>query len=153
MGGYRILGGGMTLQAAAVGGSAKLAAVRLVAMAAGDAGREHLALLERAVVVDLVQHLPVGVIETLAHWRYQVRLGQPSARSPCFGGLAAASVTKTAGLDLSPQGPWRAAATALPVAGLIAQVASRRSVKRSANPIVGSSGFRNGHQLCRSRAQ
>ena len=32
----------------------KLGAVRLVAVAAGDAGREHLALLERAVVVDLV---------------------------------------------------------------------------------------------------
>jgi hypothetical protein len=46
MGGHRIFGGGVTLQADSVGGSAELGAVRLVAVAAGDAGREHLALLE-----------------------------------------------------------------------------------------------------------
>ena len=47
-------------------GSSQLGAVRIVAVAAGDAGGEHLALLERAVVVDLVAHLPVGVIEAAA---------------------------------------------------------------------------------------
>src|SRR5262245_29376053 len=66
MRGHRILVGGVTLQAGVVGGSAKLAAVRLVAVAAGDADREHLALLERTVVIDLIQHLTVGVIKTLA---------------------------------------------------------------------------------------
>ena len=44
----------------------QLGAVRIVAVAAGHAGREHLALLERAVIVDLVEHLPVGVIEPAA---------------------------------------------------------------------------------------
>ena len=44
-------------------GRAELCAVRLVAVAAGHAGREHPALLERAVIVDLVAHLPVGLIE------------------------------------------------------------------------------------------
>jgi hypothetical protein len=36
----------MTLQADAVSGNAKSRAVRFVTVAAGDAGREHLALLE-----------------------------------------------------------------------------------------------------------
>ena len=57
----RIFVGGVALQADAVTRRTKLCAVRLVAVAAGDAGREHLALLERAVVVDLVQHLAVGM--------------------------------------------------------------------------------------------
>jgi len=43
--------------------------------------------------------------------------------------------------------------TALPVAGLIDQAASRRSEKCSASPLVGSSHFPNGHQLLCSRAQ
>src|SRR6516165_7672649 len=58
----RILVGGMALKADAVAGRAKFRGMRLVAVAASDAGREHLALLERAVIVDLVQHLAVGVI-------------------------------------------------------------------------------------------
>ena len=59
----RVFVGRVALQADAVAGRAQLGAMRLVAIAAGDAGREHLALLERAVVVDLVEHLPVGMIE------------------------------------------------------------------------------------------
>src|SRR6516225_890576 len=59
----RILVGGMALKADAVAGRAKFRGMRLVAVAASDAGREHLALLERAVVVNLVQHLAIGVIE------------------------------------------------------------------------------------------
>ena len=50
----RVLVGRVALQADAVARKPQLGAVRLVAVAAGDAGREHLALLERAVVVDLV---------------------------------------------------------------------------------------------------
>ncbi len=113
MGGYRILGGGVTLQADAIGRSAELGAVRLVAIAAGDTRREHLALLERAVVVDLVQHLPVGLIKSLTYRRDCVRLGKPSARSPCFGELAAASVAEAAGFDLRPQDSRRAAANGI----------------------------------------
>ena len=45
--------GRVTLQADAVPRRAQLGAVRIVAIAAGDAGREHPALLEGAVVVDL----------------------------------------------------------------------------------------------------
>ena len=62
----RVLVGRMALQADAVARKPQLGAVRLVAVAAGDAGREHLALLERAVVVDLVEHLPVGMVEPAA---------------------------------------------------------------------------------------
>src|SRR5215470_12209749 len=47
MGAHGILVDSVALQAGAVRGSAELAAVRLVAVAAGDTGREHLALLER----------------------------------------------------------------------------------------------------------
>ena len=54
----------VALLADAVTRGAKLAAVRLMAVAAGDAGCEHLALLERAVVVDLVAHLSVRLVET-----------------------------------------------------------------------------------------
>ena len=60
----RVFVGRVTLQTGAVAGEAQLGAMRIVAIAAGDAGREHLALLERAVIVDLVEHLPVGMIET-----------------------------------------------------------------------------------------
>jgi hypothetical protein len=60
----RVRAGGVALEADAVAGYAKLPGVRLVTIAAGDAGREHLALLERAVFVDLVLHLPVGLVET-----------------------------------------------------------------------------------------
>src|SRR5690242_4489444 len=113
MGCHLRLGRSVTLQAGAVRGSAKLAAVRLVAVAAGDTRREHLALLERAVVVDLVQHLPVGVIKALAYRCDCVGLGQPLARSPCFGELPTASVAEAAAFDLRPQGPRRATANSI----------------------------------------
>jgi len=73
MRGGRILVGRVTLQADAVPGRAKFRRVRLVAVAAGDAGREHFALAERAVVVDLVEHLSVGVIEPARERRDGVR--------------------------------------------------------------------------------
>ena len=74
--------------------------MRLVAIAAGDAGGEHLALLERAVIVDLVEHLPVGVIEPACERRDDVRVGQRPARHPVLGKFAAAGVAQAAGLDL-----------------------------------------------------
>ena len=92
--------GGVALQADAVAGRAKFRAVRLVAIAAGDAGREHLALLERAVVVDLVAHLPVGIIEPAGERRDHVGVREPAARHPVLGKFAAARVAQAAGLDL-----------------------------------------------------
>ena len=64
----------VALLAYAVPRSAKLAAVRLVAVAAGNARGKHLALLERAVVVDLVAHLPVRFVETAGKRRDRVRV-------------------------------------------------------------------------------
>ena len=95
-----VLVGGVALQADAVAGRAQLGAVRLVAIAAGDAGREHLALLERAVIVDLVEHLPVGVIEPAPERRDHVGVGQRAARDPVLRERAAAGVAEAAGLDL-----------------------------------------------------
>ena len=70
----RVFVGGVTLQAHAVAGRAKLRRVRLVAIPAGDAGREHLALLERTVIVDFIAHLSVGIVESTREWRDDVRV-------------------------------------------------------------------------------
>jgi hypothetical protein len=77
-----ILVGGVTSQADAVGSSTKLGAIRLVAIAAGDTSREHLALLERAVIVDLVEHLPVGMVEPAGERRDDMGVGQRASGSP-----------------------------------------------------------------------
>ena len=79
-----ILVGRMALQADAISCRPKLRAMRLMAIAAGDAGREHLALLEWAVVVDLVQHLPVGFIEAATYGRNGVGIRQPPTRRDQF---------------------------------------------------------------------
>src|SRR5262245_54755698 len=96
----RILVGSVTLQADAVRGCAKLAAVRLVAIAAGDTGGKHLALLERAVVVDLVQHLSIGVVEAAGERRDDMGVGQRAAGNPVLRERTAAGVAQAAGLDL-----------------------------------------------------
>jgi hypothetical protein len=62
------------LEADAVAGRAKLRRVRLVTVAAGEAGREHLALLERAVIIDFVAHLSVGIVEPARERRDDVRV-------------------------------------------------------------------------------
>src|SRR5262245_45384313 len=96
----RIFGGGMTLQADAVGGGPQLGAVRLMTIAAGDAGLEHPALLERAVIVDLVEHLPVRVIKALPQRRDRMSVGQRAAGDPVLGEAAAERMAQTAGFDL-----------------------------------------------------
>src|SRR5262249_26070939 len=63
-------------------------------------GGEHPALLEGAVVVDLVEHLSVGVIEPARKRRDDVRVGQGAAGNPVFGKHAAPGVAEAAGLDL-----------------------------------------------------
>src|SRR5262249_55865594 len=88
------------LHAEAVAGRAHRGRVRLVAVAAGDAGREHLALLERAVIVDLVLHLAIGVIEPAREGRDQMGVRKPPPGNPVFGELAATRMAKSAGLDL-----------------------------------------------------
>jgi hypothetical protein len=99
----RILVGRVALQAGAVAGKLRLGAVRIMAIAAGDAGREHLALLERSVIVDLVAHLPVRMIEPARQRRDDVRISEPPAGHPFLGELAAARVAQPAGLDLLAQ--------------------------------------------------
>ena len=62
-----------------------------MAVAAGDAGGEHLALLERTVIVDLIEHLAVGVVEPCAQsarrggCRIASRPGSQSSET-CRGG-------------------------------------------------------------------
>ena len=136
-------------------GRAKLGAVRLVAIAAGDAGREHLALLERAVVVDLVEHLPVGMIEPAAERRDRVRVRQPPARQPILGELRRGG-RGTARRSRPPCAASAGAVAARGVAGLRidrpGDVAPLVEADEQAL-CVGSSVLPNGHQLCRSRAQ
>src|SRR4051794_20999532 len=95
-----IFAGGVTLQADAVSRRTKLCGVRLVTIAASDAGREHPALLERAVVVDLVHHLPVSTVEPARERRDGMRIRERAPWRPLLGKLAAARVTQAAGLDL-----------------------------------------------------
>jgi len=100
MGGSRVFLRRVTLHADAVTGGARLRCVRLVAIAAGDAGSEHPALLERAVIVDLIAHLPVGLIEPAREQRDDVGVGERAAGHPILGKRAAARVTPAAGFDL-----------------------------------------------------
>src|SRR5690349_16182826 len=78
------LAGVMALQAQIVAREARLGAVWLMAIAAGHARREHLTLLERAVVIDLVAHLAVRMIEPAGKSRDGVGIGQRAAWNPSF---------------------------------------------------------------------
>src|SRR5713226_9057256 len=90
----------MTLRADPVPRSAKLSGVGLVAITAGDSGREHSALLERAVIVDLLAHLAVGFVEPAGKRRDHMRVGKPMPRHPVLGKCAAARMAQAASLDL-----------------------------------------------------
>src|SRR5712671_3212624 len=94
---------GVTLQTDAIAGSAQLRAMRLMAIAAGDAGCEHLALLERPVIVDLVEHLPVSMIAPRCQRRDDVRVGKPSAWHPILGKTGSARMAQAASLNLLAQ--------------------------------------------------
>ena len=74
--------------------------VRVVAVAARDAGHEHLALAERRVVVDLVQALAVGLEQAGVQQARQVGVEQRLPRPPRLGDLGAARVAHPAGLEL-----------------------------------------------------
>lgn len=77
--------GGMALQADAATGQVKLCGMRLMAIAAGNAGRKHSALLEGTVIIDLVLHLSVGLIKSVVEQRDKVSVGQRPARHPILG--------------------------------------------------------------------
>src|SRR6201988_1125010 len=94
--------GRVTLSADGIDGGLQLAAVRIVAIAAGDAGRKHLAQLERRVVVGflIVTHLPVGMEKPALERRDPGRLRQRLAGLPVLRELPAPRMAKAAGLDL-----------------------------------------------------
>ena len=77
--------------------------MRLMAVAARHAGRKHLALLERAVIVDLVAHLPIGIVEPACKRRDDVGVRQGSTRQPCLGKFAAPRMAEAARLNLFAQ--------------------------------------------------
>ena len=77
--------------------------MRVVAIAAGDAGRKHPALLERAVIVDFVLHLPIREIKSPPKLRNSVGVRQPPARHPVLGEFGPARMAQTAGLYLLAQ--------------------------------------------------
>src|SRR5262249_56712830 len=95
-----VLAGARPLRAAAVGGGPQLGAVRLMTIAAGDAGLEHPALLERAVIVNLVEHLPVRLIEALPQRRDSMGVGQRAARDPVLRKAPPERMAQTARVDL-----------------------------------------------------
>jgi hypothetical protein len=78
--------GRMALQADAFARCSKFRAVRLVAIAAGDAGGEHLALLERRIVIGLfdIANLAVGMIGIAREPFNCMGLRQPLTRHPIF---------------------------------------------------------------------
>ena len=92
--------GRVTLQTDAVRRRTKLGAVRFMTIAAGDTGCEHPALFERAIIVDLIDHLPVGGIEAMRERRDRMGVGQPVARDPLLGESTTARVAWATGLDL-----------------------------------------------------
>ena len=63
MGRLRIASG-VALQTDLVAGEPQFGAVRVMAVAAGHAGGEHLALFERAVIIDLAELLAVRLEKT-----------------------------------------------------------------------------------------
>src|SRR6185503_2852485 len=93
----------VALQADLVAGEFQLGAMRIVAIAAGHANRIHLALLERTVIIHLVDHLPVGLVEALGERSDEMRIGERPPRHPAFGDLSAPRMAETAALDLLAQ--------------------------------------------------
>ena len=78
--------------------------VRVVAIGAGDAGRVHLALQERAVFVDLVLDLSVSLIELRFQEGQAMGLGEWPPGRVALRECAAAGVAAGAGLDLGMVG-------------------------------------------------
>jgi hypothetical protein len=111
--GVRIFVARVTFEADSITRKPQLGAVWVVAIATGDARGEHLALLERAVIIDLVEHLTVGRIKPSAKECYGMRVGEPLAGDPILRELTAACVAQPAGLNLLAQPGWRYATLGL----------------------------------------
>ena len=106
---------------------AQLLRVRIVAVAAGDAGRVHPALQPRAPDEHLVLLLPVGVIQPWHQQRRQVVIHERSSGLVPFGDLGATRMALRADFDFALGG-----------ARLAARRLARRSVARPghAAPLV-----------------
>src|SRR5690242_18847601 len=89
----------MALQAHAIALAAQLCAMRLVAIAAGDACMVHAALEEGAVFIYLVTNLPVGEIQPLLDERDAVTIADRSARCGFRPDRPAPRMTQGASLD------------------------------------------------------
>ena len=98
--------------------SAQLAAVRIVAVAARDAARIHLALQERTPDVHFVALLAIGVVERAGEQRGAIVIEKRFAGRVSFGDLAAPRMALRADFDLA-LGCARLRARALPVVALV----------------------------------
>ena len=87
--------------AEAIALGAQLAAMRIMAVAARDAARVHLALQERAPVVNLVALLAVGMVERAREERRTIVVEKRLAGFVALGDLAAPRVALRAHLDLA----------------------------------------------------
>ena len=97
--------GRVALETETIAGNSLLAAVRVVAVAAGHPCCKHLALLERDVVIGLgdVPHLAVRPVDISCERRSnRVRFLKPVPRRPFLGQLAAARVAAAAGFNFRP---------------------------------------------------
>ena len=83
--------------------------MRVVAVAAGDAAREHLALAERLVVVHLAHHLAVGLEQAGLEQAREVGVEELAARPPRLVELRPPGVAHAAGLELDRGRPGPAA--------------------------------------------
>src|SRR5262249_56975753 len=59
--------------------------------------------LKRAVIIDLVEHLPVSLVEPLRDHRHEMGVGERPPRHPAFGDLSTPRMAKPAGLDFFAQ--------------------------------------------------
>src|SRR5512132_2558370 len=96
----RKMGLRVALQADAVSLGAQARGVRLVAIAAGHALGVHPALHERAVLVDFVADLAVGLVEARLEQCREVGVRQRLAARRLLRELAAPRVAARAGVDL-----------------------------------------------------
>ena len=134
------LSGRMALQADAFAGCAKFCAVRLVTIAAGDAGGEHPALLERRIVVGLLDVADLAVGDD----RCCARAARPHGSATATGRASSPRGNRrgargTARRSRPPCAalPARRCACAFPVCGSIGQATPRRSSKRASSPLLG----------------
>ena len=119
-----------------VAGLAQLERMRLVAVRTRDALRVHLALHERAPVVDLVAHLAVVPVQPVVEQREPVRVQRRPAVDVVVRQAARAAMAAGAHFDLARALPRRAA---LGVAGLRHGRPGHAAplVQRDGEPLVG----------------